>query len=180
MKVLKVGMLLAFAVICALPVAAKVDVDHDDTVDFSKYKTYAWKEGTPVPSGLMQRRIEEAIEAELQGKGLTKATSGTADVYVVVHASQDEEKRIHSSNYGYVGGPRRRGYRGWGGRGGMSSTTAHVSVIDVGTLMVDLADAETDELVWRAIGSGTLKKPSKMEKKIPKVVAKMFKDYPPR
>jgi hypothetical protein len=88
-----------------------VDVDYDNSVDFSQYKTYAWMEGTPVPNELMQRRIEAAIE--------------------------------------------------------------------IGILMVNLVDAGKDELVWREIGSGTLKKPEKMAKKIPKAVGKMFKKFPP-
>ena len=39
-------------------------------------------------------------------------------------------------------------------------------------------DAGKDEMVWRAIGRGTLKKPEKMEKVIPKSIAKMFKKCP--
>jgi hypothetical protein len=177
MRIKTLLLALSLALVWSLPAAAGVEVDWDNEVDFSQYKTYAWMDGTPVPNQLMQRRIEAALEAELEGKGLTKAT-GTPDLYVVSHGSLDEEKSIHSSSFGYAGGPGRRGYRGWGrGRGSMT-TTARVTEVEIGNLVVDLVDAGKDELVWRAVGSGTLKKPEKMEKVIPKAAKKMFKKYP--
>ena len=50
----------------------------------------------------------------------------------------------------------------------------------VGSLVVDLVDAKTNELVWRAVASSTIPPDrKKLEKKIQKVVAKMFASYPP-
>jgi hypothetical protein len=175
MRIKTLLLALSLATIWSLPATAGVDVDWDKEVDFSQYKTYAWMDGTPVPNELMQRRIEAAIEAELEARGLTKAT-GTPDLYVATHGSLDQETRVYADTFGYVGGPRRRGYRGWGR--GATTTTARVTDIEIGNLMVDLVDAGKDELVWRAIGSGTLKKPEKMQKVIPKAVGKMFKKYP--
>lgn len=66
--------------------AQKVDVDFDEDVDFSKYKTYAFTEGTPTPVTLTNQRIEKAIEAQLAAKGLTRV-EGNADLTVVFHCS---------------------------------------------------------------------------------------------
>ena len=55
--------------------AQKVNVDFDKDVDFSKYKTYAFTEGTPTPVTLTNQRIEKAIEAQLAAKGLTRVES---------------------------------------------------------------------------------------------------------
>lgn len=166
---------LSLAIVCSLPATAGVDVDYDQSVDFTQYKTYAWKAGTPVPNELMQKRIEAAIEAELEARGLSKA-SGPPDLYVVCHGAQHQEAFISVDTFGYVRGPYGRGYRGWGR--GATMTTARVSEVKIGTLVVDLVDAGKEEMVWRAIGSGTLKKPAKMEKVIPKAIGKMFKKYP--
>jgi hypothetical protein len=52
--------------------AQKVSVDFDNAIDFSKYKTYVFTEGTPTPVTLTNQRIEKAIEAQLAAKGLTR------------------------------------------------------------------------------------------------------------
>jgi hypothetical protein len=49
---------------------------------------------------------------------------------------------------------------------------------------VDLLDGKTNRLLWRSIATKTLPskmpKPEKVEKKIAKIVGKMFKNYPPQ
>ena len=50
----------------------------------------------------------------------------------------------------------------------------------VGIVMVDLVDARTGELVWRAVAGDTIpQNPKKVEKKINKIATRMFKDFPP-
>ena len=58
-----------------------VETGHDETVDFSKYRTYAWREGTPAAMPEVQEWVVTAVDRELQGKGLSKI-EGQADVYV--------------------------------------------------------------------------------------------------
>jgi len=147
---------------------AGVKVDYDTGTDFSDYRTFGWLEGTPAPSDLVQKRIVAAVESELTQKGLASAT-GDADVFVVTHASVGKQIRIDADTWGYRG----RWHGGWG------TTTANVSEIPVGTLVVDLVDAGSKELVWRGIASETLaSNPEKSEKRINKVVKKLFKKYP--
>jgi hypothetical protein len=51
----------------------------------------------------------------------------------------------------------------------------------VGTLVIDMYDAKTKQLLWRGSAEGTLSdKAAKNENKLDKAVAKMFKDFPPR
>ena len=64
-------------------------------------------------------------------------------------------------------------------------TTAVVSQIPVGTIIVDLVDAKKKELVWRGVASDTLNTdPSRSnedrEKKLRSVAAEMFAGYPPK
>ena len=63
---------------------AKVTVDWDKSKDFSKYNTFAWKEGTPLKNTLMQNRIEAAIEGALVEDGLMQV-EGSPDLYVIFH-----------------------------------------------------------------------------------------------
>ncbi len=68
------------------------------------------------------------------------------------------------------------GYRSsWG------ASTAGPHDIPVGTLIVDLVDARTKQLIWRGEGTATLSsKMSRNEKKLNKVLKKMFGEFPPR
>ena len=53
-------------------------------------------------------------------------------------------------------------------------------LIPVGSRVVDLVDAGSKELVWRGMASETLaSNPEKSEKRINKVVKKLFKKSPP-
>ena len=50
----------------------------------------------------------------------------------------------------------------------------------VGTLVVDLYDAKTKQLIWRGSAENTLSdKATKNEKNLDKGVTKMFKAFPP-
>ncbi len=78
---------------------------------------------------------------------------------------------MHVDNFGYRGS--------WRGHG---ASTVHVQEIKVGTLIVDMLDGDSTRLIWRALATQTLPtnpKPEKIEKKINKVVGKMFRKFPP-
>ncbi len=157
--------LVFFAVTLSL---ARVTVDHDGELDFSGLKTFAWREGTPARSDLVQRRIQNAIQRELEAKGWSLSDS-PADVSVVTHASVEGRTRVDVDHFGYRGS-----WRGYG------SSTVHVQEVKEGTLIIDILDG--DSLIWRAVATKTLPtnpKPAKIEKRINKVVGKMFRKFPP-
>ena len=173
----KTGLVLpTLLLLCASMAMAQVDVtvDHDESVDFSTYTTYAWmpNAGTPAPE-FDEVRIRRAVETQLEASGLSQA-AGDPTLWVVTHASVGQALQISSTNTGYVG----YGRRGWGG--GWGATTVNVREVPVGTLVVDLVDNESDKLVWRGIASGTIPaKAEKSEKKINKAARKLFKKFPP-
>ena len=156
--------------------AAGVTVDFDKAADFSKFKTYAWKKGTPAANPLNEDRVHKAIDAKLAEKGLTK-TDGEADVYVYSHVKTDKQQQVSVDSFGYGGYP---GWGGWGGAWGTTSVNVH-NVIE-GTLIVDLVNAANNELAWRGLATKTVfpdTKADKIEKIINQAVAKMFQNFPP-
>ena len=172
--------LLAVATIAllipVLALAQKTSFDFDKTVDFSKFTTYTLKDGTKVGDSLIDNRIAAAIEAELAAKGLRR-NDASPSIAVVYHVAFDKQKDITSySTGGY--GP--YAYR-WGG--GWGTTNVRVNEILVGTLVVDIADAAKQEVVWRGMGVkevDTQAKAEKRDKTISQAVAKIFKNYPPK
>jgi len=170
---------LALLLVPALAMAQKVSYDFDKTANFASFKTYAMKDGTPVGQKLIDDRIVAAIDAAMAAKGFTKAT-GEPDVVVVYHVAFDKEKDISTFSSGYGGG---YGPYGWGWGGGMGTTTTQVRDIVVGTLVIDMADAKANQLVWRGMGVkevDTQAKPDKRDKSITNAVNKIFKNYPPK
>jgi len=71
------------------------------------------------------------------------------------------------------------GFRRFGG-GGFGESTTTTETYRVGTLVVDLFDTKTKELIWRGNASDTLSNNSdKNIKNMDKEVEKMFKQFPP-
>ncbi len=71
------------------------------------------------------------------------------------------------------------GYR-YGGMGGMGTASTTVSEYTVGTLVVDMFDAKTKNLVFRGTAEDELSdNPEKNAKRLEKASDKLFKDFPP-
>jgi hypothetical protein len=64
----------------------KVTTDSAPNVDFSKYKTYSWGEGTPANDPLTAQRIVAGIDTQLVAKGYSKVESG-GDLLVMYHVA---------------------------------------------------------------------------------------------
>jgi len=155
--------------------AQKTSFDFDKTANFAAFKTYALKDGTKVGDPLIDDRISAAIDSQLAAKGLTK-NDAKPDVTVMYHVAFDKQKDITAYSTG--GGP--YAYR-WGG--GWGTTNVRVNEILVGTLVIDIADANKSEVVWRGMGVKEVDvqaKAEKRDKNINNAVTKILKDFPPK
>ena len=153
--------------------AQKTSFDYDKTANFAAFKTFALKDGTKVGDPLIDNRIVAAINAELTAKGLT-ATAERPDLTVIYHIAFDKQQDITAYSTG--GG----GYR-WGG--GWGTTDVRVNEILVGTMVIDIADANKNEAVWRGVGVKEIDvqaKADKRDKNINSAVKKILKDFPPK
>ncbi len=173
---LKVLPLSAF-MLCLLLLAGcdlSTTMDYDQDFDFSAIKTYQWAGEKPEQvTDMAHRRIVNAIDEQLQAKGLSIAESDP-DVYVVYYGDDDEQVVANTTHYGYGYGP------GWYWGGGMGGSTTTVSTYTVGTLVIDMYSAAKKELIWRGTVSGTISEdPQKNIKLIQKAAEKVFKKYPP-
>ena len=165
----------------ALLLAQKTSYDFDKGANFAAYKTYAFKPGTPVGQQLIDDRIVAAIDAQLAAKGFTKSETNP-DVFVVYHMAFDKQKDISTFSSGYGGGYGPYGW-GWGGGWAGGTTTTQVRDILIGTLVIDIADAQKGQLVWRGMGVKEVNvqaNPEKRDKSINNAVQKIFKNYPPK
>lgn len=155
--------------------AGKPLVDYDSDFDFERCTTVGWGEGvTPAKSELDQRRIEVAVTSELRAAGLREAES--PDLSVVTHVRVDQVSEPKARVGIGVGGG-----TGWGGIGVGTSAGVGTKTTEVTTLVIQLYDARSGELVWEAETTDALEgDPEKLERSINRAVQKAFKKYPPR
>jgi hypothetical protein len=150
----------------------KVDVGWDKNVDFSKYYTWAWKEDGSIKDPVWSKRCQSVLGDVLATKGLAPAPAGgNADLWVFVHArfSIDTQVVSYSPAWGY----------GWGGWAGSYDTAVYE--IPVGSLLIDLVDANKKQLVWRGKASDVLQtgvSNEAREQKLTQVLTQMFATYP--
>ena len=166
------GMMLLFAINSS---AGQVKTDYDRDANFAQYKTYSWEQ-VKTQDPLVVDRIKSAVNAALSAKGWTQVDSG-GDVSVVAMEIIKNQQTLNTFYDGMGGG---WGWRRFGG-GGFGEATTTTETYKVGTLVVDLFDAKTKELIWRGNASDTLSNNSnKNIQNLDKDVQKMFKQFPPR
>src|SRR6516162_8811549 len=139
--------------------------------DFSKYHTYKWVaiEGASHPNQIMDQEIKQAVDSQLASKGLTKTDGEKADLYVGYQVAVDQERQWNAWGTG----------RGFGG--GMGSATS--STINIGTLVLDMYDPTSKQLVWTGNATKTIDPSSNQEKNMKslnKAMEKLLKNYPPK
>ena len=149
--------------------AQQVTVEFDHTADFTKYKTFAIRDGQlnsknpALNSELVKKRIEADIEANLAAKGLRKVT-GPSDLNVRYRFGAARKTEIESYP---------AGWRGLGTR------IVRVPYAE-GTLVIDLRDPGTRSLVWRGIATEEKSDAAKIEGKLDDMVKKSLQKYPPK
>jgi hypothetical protein len=171
--VIVLGLLIA-----APAMAAKVTVDFAAGFDFEPCETIAWGEGTPAPNELSERRIRAALIDQMESLGFRFVEAGQpADLILFTHAFVEEQTKTSNVHVGV--GLSRRTKRGAVSVGG--STGGRSKVVKTGTLIVELLDGRSSDLVWQARAGDTIEgSGEKMESKIRKAVQKAFRDFPPQ
>lgn len=159
-----------------------VKQDYDREADFSALKTYDWMQTPPAATGdvkaalernsLLDKRVRSGVDAQLSAKGYQKETAGP-DFYVIYHTGIEDKVNVTDWGYGYAG------Y----GRYGMGAVhSVDVYEYQEGTLIVDVIDAKTKQLIWRGFATGTVDPDAdaeKREKKLNEAITKMMAQFPP-
>ncbi len=150
------------------------DYDPASVPGIQSYGSYRWlphpSSGDPrVNNPLMARRIQRAVDTEMSGKGYQPVRDGRADFLVGYHVAFDEKLEVETVNAHY-------GYR-WGG-----VQESYVREYTQGTLIIDVIDAKTEQLVWRGMAQAEVHEassPDQRQKRINEAVKKILANFPP-
>lgn len=135
-----------------------VSTDFDDRYDFTGKKNYALI--TPQAfsannNDLLQKRIENALNTQLQSKGFIATNKDSADIWISYFATTEQQQDIRTYQrynhfYGYA-----RCFR-CAPIPIASTTSVQVVKYTEGTLMIDIIDPQSNTLKWRGATSSRL------------------------
>jgi hypothetical protein len=157
--------LLVLALWAPAAKAADVKVDYDSKADFSRYKTWSWRPGTPAPNPTSDKQLRQGLEARLAAHGLKRVEHG-GQLDVVYHAAGDNQ--ISTEKLGYK-------------EPGFETEANRVRYVRAGSVLVDMIDVASGKVVWRGqveeVANPTY---TDVARKIDQALDKLFDHFPPR
>lgn len=179
---LTAGCIAIMIICCSCESSMKVSSDYDRAVDFKKYKTFSVYQNESIHdaiSQLNQQRILAAVRNEMITKGFQESADNPDLLVNVVAVLKDRVAVTANTNYYGYGGVYRPYY--WGTGGMVSGTTNYdVQHYKDGSLIIDIIDAQTKNLVWQGIGNREIDAPLKdPETRVPKGINSIMAAFPP-
>lgn len=166
----------------AVPSVAGITVDQKEDADFDQYSSFAWVESEGAEGAELDSRYREAddliraaVNRELANLGL-REVSEDPDLLIRTNFVVREENRDDVDILEDDGR--------WGATAEVEEMSGqpgeYVRELDMGTLTVDLLDGYSKLEVWRATATAVVRPRvnKRSEKRIYKVVGKMFDSYP--
>lgn len=164
--------LMIMLFLCAGCSSVHVRTDYDRDADFSAYHTYSWlphseKGHKLMRNKMVRREVVAAVNREMKESGFREVSRQEADLLITYYIGA--RNRVDVTRYGYR-------YGRWGR---IHPRRMSVHSYKEGTLIVDLVDTETRELVWRGWASSVLHGREGISRDINNSVRELFKRYPP-
>jgi hypothetical protein len=160
--------------------ADKIKTDFDKSASFSEFKTYAFKPGLLMLAEGRDRvdgQMIDAMRRELNAKGFTEVQENeNPNLFVTYFGTLGA---VSTSGNLYAPGQLAR--YDWGIPQGWSGVTS--DTVLTGSLLIEVVNASSKQLLWRARIEGAVKNLNKPEKQGPRInefVQKAFKDFPPK
>ncbi len=172
MKKLYAAVMVMLMVLSTGCSSVRVRTDFDRDADFSMYRTYSWLPPKEDGQGMMRselvrRHVVAAVDRELAEAGFRKVEREKADLLVTYYIGA--RNRVDVTHYGY-----RYGVWGRYGPGGVS-----VRRYREGSLVLDLVDRKSRQLVWRGWASTALHGRENIADDINRSAKELLKRYPP-
>ena len=153
-----------------------VHTDFDPDYDLWTYKSFDWGEKINIEEGknplyyneLNDKRIKKAVQDQLSKRGY-KLTPENPDLIMHYHIIVKDQSAVITEPFGYAYGPY------W------NRMNTNVYLYREGTLILDLMDKKTNNLIWRGWAVTDVKdsySTEEIEEIIKKVVSKIFKKFP--
>lgn len=161
---------------------ANIHYDYDARANYASYKTFDWmaapkyaQEKTAQPQNeLMDKRVKFAIERNLLDKGFKQETVADPD-FLITYYPVYQDRTVQTSTYMGWGW----GYRPWA----MGTAVNEVHHYQEGTIVIEIVDYKTKQLVWHGAAEGALtglSNPDDAEEVVNREVKRLLRNFPPR
>ncbi len=184
MLILHRSLLLFSLVVLSGCLTMQVQSDYDPAARFDGLQTYDWVNTDKEPAAdprfrdpLLDKRIRELVEKQLAAQGYHRVSTGTPDFKVGYHAALEKKLAVSTMNDYY-------GYRaGWGwsyGAGtGRVMPESYVYEYEQGSLIIDIVNPKTRELMWRGSAQAEVNQKKRAEQ-LAKAVQRILERFPPK
>ncbi len=179
-----VPLLMLTLVACA---GIETSTNYDPTAmdKLSGYRTYSWlpqprgQENTRVYNPIVETRVKQAVDQELASRGYRKVEQNP-DFQIGWQGAIDKKLDVQTVDryYGYSWGSWYSPYY----MGAVAPET-YVREYEQGTLILDIVDASSNQLVWRGTAQAELSSSSsvsKRQERLNEAVHDTLKDFPPK
>jgi len=159
------------AALCLIGGCVTTSATTSPNANLGQYRTFSFFQPTSAnpkqlafeqsPAGQV---VRDRITSDLQSKGLT-LSADNPDLLVAYHTKTEQKTDVTDWGYG--------GYY-WGGPGGVT-----VDQYTQGTLLIDLIDPKSKQVVWRGTASAIVNNPENPDTgKLASAVDKLMKKFP--
>lgn len=147
-------------------------------LDFTQYHTWQWAPPDAVPesdprlnNSFFQDHFQGAVERQFSARGFTQTSSDrdVPDLLIHYHANVSPQMNVNSADQT---------------SGACYDEDCAVRVVEneLGTMVLDVVDAQTNRLIWRAWAQnpieGVLDNPQRFQSRINEAVTRMFARFP--
>ncbi len=165
--------------------ASRVRTDFDRGADFSSYQTFDWlappqrassatESGSNDPfssNSLLDKRVRAAVERTLSARGYRRTDESNADLRLNYHVLFRDKLVASGTDFGYHNRYRHSGF----GIGFDFSVRQYKE----GTIIVDIIDRATDQLIWRGWAASRNNDGNYDEAEISYAIEKILAKFPP-
>lgn len=171
---------LSVLLLIAMPASAKIVVDFDPGLDFSRYKTFAYIGGVDslvskqLNPDLINNRVHASATRELVKKGLREVQPNENPDIVVRYWANSQTQLVVGSNLNwgvysaYIGSY-------WA----FTYYSVEANAGREGSLQIDLIDTQRKDLAWRLYIIRKIINVDKIWKQVDGDIEKGFKSFPP-
>ena len=154
-------MSLAVVVLLSTVGVAETKSDYDHHYKLTRGSTWDFKQQRTTAKDsfgdnvLWDRRVRDDLKKDFADAGLLQFTNGAPDLLVSYHlgANRGVEREYLTTGYPGFG---RFGFRRWGWGSGWNTTTVWRVPYLKSTLVMDVYDAHTKQLIWRGYDTKTI------------------------
>lgn len=181
---LKSAIVAVLGIVILAGCASSAHIEKDESVNFSKYKTFTWLHGDEGKlenqSDLVESKIRAAVTKEFEKIGWRESKNKPdviLDYDVLVERSSKAQKDpVYSQPYSrLIYNPYTRRYATIYYPSQFMGYESYEKVIREGTVTISMIDARTDKTVWQGWTTGEVNSKNLTNKEIQKAIVSIFK-----